>query len=138
MKKRILAIDYGGKRCGLAVTDELQLIASPLTTVDTKELFPFLSTYFQTEAVETLVVGEPKRFDGSDSQIAVSINQFIIKFQQQFPEINVVRIDERFSSKMAFQTMIDSGISKQKRRDKGTVDKIAAAIILQDYLHYRK
>ncbi len=138
MNKRILAIDYGGKRCGIAVTDELQLIASPLTTVDTKELFPFLTKYFQTEAVETLLVGEPKRFDGSDSQIAAAINQFIAKFQQEFPAIAVVRIDERFSSKMAFQTMIDSGISKQKRRDKGTVDKIAAAIILQDYLHYRK
>ncbi len=131
---RILAIDYGEKRCGIAVTDSLKMIANALQTVDTKELLTFLKNYFQKEAVETVVVGEPKRMSNEPSSIAPKIEKFISDFKILYPEIKVERIDERFTSKMAFQTMIDSGLKKKDRQNKALVDTISATIILQSYL----
>ncbi|MFC5044578.1 Holliday junction resolvase RuvX [Aquimarina hainanensis] len=135
---RILAIDYGGKRCGIAITDESQIIASGLTTVDTKELITWLKDYTEKEEVELFVVGEPKRLHGAPSESEQLIQSFLKKIEKLFPEIPVHRIDERFTSKIAFDTMISSGISKKKRRDKALVDQISATIILQDYLYNRK
>ena len=135
---RLMAIDYGGKRTGIAVTDEMQMIASGLTTVATKELFAFLTDYFSKENVKKVVIGEPKRLNNEPSQIADEIVKFVEKFKQQFATIEVVRMDERFTSKMAFQTMIDSGLKKKQRQNKALVDEIAATILLQDYLTYHK
>jgi len=123
------------KRTGVAVTDELKLIASGLTTVDTKELMQFLKDYFRKEKVELVVVGEPKQKDGTASQSEVYIQSFLEEFAKQFPTMPVKREDERFTSKMAFQTMIDSGLKKKKRRNKALVDEISATIILQNYLY---
>lgn len=135
---RVLAIDYGTKRCGIAVTDPLQLIASGLTTVAEGEMLDYLAGYFEAEEVDLVLVGEPKQKDGSPSGVAPAISAFVEKFRQRFPNMEVARIDERFSSKMAFQSMIDSGLSKKKRQDKGLIDEISATIILQDYLQYHK
>lgn len=132
---RILALDYGTKRTGIAVTDELKIIASGLTTVATDELMDFLSDYFQKEKVEKVIVGEPKQKDGSASQSEVFIREFLGKFQEKFPQMPLERIDERFTSKMAFQTMIDSGLKKKQRRNKALIDEISATIILQTYLY---
>ena len=131
---RILALDYGVKRTGIAVTDPLQLIASGLTTVETTELIPFLKKYLEEEQVEKIVIGDPKQVNGDPSQSKPYIDQLIIRLNQIFKYLAIELIDERFTSKIAFQTMIDSGISKKKRRNKSTVDQIAATIILQDYL----
>ncbi len=132
---RIMALDYGTKRTGIAVTDELQLIASGLTTVETERLLPFLEDYFTTEKVELVLIGEPKQKDGSVSESETAIREFLVKFDKKFPEMKTRRIDERFSSKMAFQTMIDSGLKKKQRRNKALVDEISATIILQSYLY---
>lgn len=132
---RILAIDYGTKRTGIAVTDELQIIASGLTTVNTGELLGYLEKYFREEKVELVLVGEPKQKDGAASQIEVHIQEFLKSFSEKFPEMPVKRVDEAFTSKMAFQTMIDSGLKKKKRRDKALIDEISATIILQSYLY---
>ena len=132
---RILAIDYGQKRTGIAVTDELQIIASGLTTVETPALFTFLEQYFSKEQVETVVIGEPKRLNNEPSEVTPLIEKFIVQFKSKFPTIVVERMDERFTSKMAFQTMIDSGLKKKQRQNKALVDEIAATIILQDYLN---
>jgi len=132
---RILALDYGTKRTGVAVTDELQLIASGLTTVSTNNLFPFLKDYFEKESVGLVLVGEPKQRDGNHSNVEVQIQKFITLFGQRFPEMKLERMDERFTSKMAFQTMIDSGLNKKQRQNKALVDEISATIILQDYLN---
>lgn len=132
---RILAIDYGGKRSGIAVTDESKIIASGLTTVDTKDLLSWLKDYVSKEEVELFVVGEPKRLHGEASEIEKLIQPFLLKLTDNFPNIIVKRIDERFTSKIAFNTMLASGISKKKRRDKALVDQISATIILQDYLY---
>lgn len=134
---RILAIDYGQKRTGIAVTDELQIIASGLTTVDTKELFNFLKDYISKEQVELFLVGEPKQKDGTVSQSEVLIDSFLKQLEKQFGNIPVKRVDERFTSKMAFQTMIDSGLNKKQRQNKALVDEISATIILQSYLYYK-
>lgn len=134
---QIVAIDYGGKRTGIAVTDDMQIIASGLTTVSTKELIPFLKDYAVLNKIEAFVIGEPKRLHGEASDIEAEIIPFIEKLKEAFPNLAVHRIDERFTSKMAFETMIQSGISKKKRRDKGLVDKISATLILQDFLNYR-
>jgi putative Holliday junction resolvase len=131
---RILAIDYGQKRSGIAVTDELQIIASGLTTIPTETLFSFLESYFATENVSKVLIGEPKQMNGQPSQSAEMIDVFAIKLEQRFSEIKIIRVDERFTSKMAFQTMIDSGLTKKQRQNKGLVDEIAATILLQDYL----
>ena len=131
---RILAIDYGKKRTGLAVTDELQLIASGLTTVATTELFTFLKEYIDNESVELFLVGEPKQMDYTPSESELLIGPFVEVLKKQFPTIPVQRIDERFTSKMAFQTMIDSGLKKKQRQNKALLDEISATIILQTYL----
>lgn len=134
---KILAIDYGSKRCGIAVTDDLQIIASGLTTVDTQNLLSWLQEYTQKENVELFVVGEPKRMHGEASEIETDIQKFLEKLQAAIPEISIARLDERFTSKLAFDTMIASGISKKKRKDKKLVDQISATILLQDYLHIK-
>ncbi|MFN4198934.1 MAG: Holliday junction resolvase RuvX [Flavobacterium sp.] len=131
---RILAIDFGTKRTGLAVTDELQIIASGLTTVPTPELFAFLKDYFSKEMVSHAIIGEPKQMDGTPSESATTVEQFVHKFKSTFPEVKVIRMDERFTSKIAFQTMIDSGLKKKQRQNKALVDEIAATVLLQDYL----
>ena len=135
---RILAIDYGIKRTGIAVSDEMQMIAFGLTTVASETAISFLKDYFSKEKVEKVILGEPKQMDGTPSQSAEIINQFLEKFKNNFPDMPVERVDERFTSKMAFQTMIDSGLKKKQRQNKALVDEIAATIILQDYLHYKK
>ncbi len=132
---RILAIDYGGKRCGIAITDESKIIASGLTTVKTGDLLIWLKEYMSKEDIELFVVGEPKRLHGDASESEKLIQPFLEKLNNEFPGIPVKRIDERFTSKIAFDTMIASGISKKKRRDKALVDQISATIILQDYLY---
>jgi putative Holliday junction resolvase len=131
---RLLAIDYGTKRCGIAVTDPLQLIASGLTTVTADELLPFLTNYFSQEQVDLVVVGEPTRHDGTPSDVESNIKEFIAQFVISFPNMKVERQDERFTSKMAFQTMIDGGMKKKQRRNKAMIDQISATIILQDFL----
>ena len=131
---RILAIDYGQKRTGIAVTDELQIIASGLTTIPTETLFTFLESYFTKERVIKVVIGEPKQMNGQPSQSAEMIDAFALKFAQCFPEIRIIRVDERFTSKMAFRTMIDSGLNKKQRQNKSLLDEISATIMLQDYL----
>ncbi|ARV10496.1 Holliday junction resolvase RuvX [Winogradskyella sp. PC-19] len=131
---RLLAIDYGTKRTGIAVTDELQIIASGLTTVSTPELITFLKDYVSKEAVDKIVVGLPKQMDNTDSESEVFIQKFLVKLEKQIPNIPIVRVDERFTSKMAFQTMIDSGLSKKQRRNKALVDEISATLILQSYM----
>ncbi|MFP9115545.1 Holliday junction resolvase RuvX [Flavobacterium sp. RHBU_3] len=135
---RILAIDYGAKRTGIAVTDELQLIASGLTTVDTPKLFTFLTDYFKKEKVIGVVVGEPKQMNGLPSESAGMIEKFVADFAVQFPEIEIIRIDERFTSKLAFNAMLTGGLKKKQRQDKGLIDEISATILLQDYLSQKK
>lgn len=132
---RILALDFGKVRTGIAVTDELQLIASGLTTVDTKDLLKFLEDYVQKESVERFVVGLPKQMDNTASESEVLIQEFLNKLTARFPSIPVERQDERFTSKMAVQSMLDSGMKKKKRRDKALVDEISATLILQAYLN---
>lgn len=132
---RILALDFGHKRTGIAVTDELQIIASGLTTVSTSDLLKFLEDYFSKENVELVLVGEPKQMDNTASQSEVSIQEFLKKFTEKFPAKKVERVDERFTSKMAFQSMIDSGLKKKQRQNKALVDEISATIILQSYLY---
>jgi putative Holliday junction resolvase len=132
---RVLAIDFGKKRTGIAVTDELQIIASGLRTVNTVDLLSFLKEYTATEKVELFIVGQPKQMDNSDSESEVLMLPFIKKIEKLFPQIPMKRIDERFTSKMAFQTMIDSGMKKKQRRNKAMVDEISATIILQSYLY---
>jgi putative pre-16S rRNA nuclease len=131
---RILAIDYGKVRTGIAVTDELQLIASGLTTVLTKELMSFLNTYVETENVDTFVIGLPKQMNNEASESEALIGPFLDKLAKKFPNILIQRVDERFTSKMALQTMIDSGLKKKKRKNKALIDEISATIILQSYL----
>ena len=131
---RILAIDYGTKRTGVAVTDELQIIASGLTTVATPELLDFLKDYLEKENVDKIVVGEPKQLDNTASESEVYIKTFLKKLTKAIPQITIERVDERFTSKMAFQTMIDSGLKKKQRRNKALVDEISATLILQSYL----
>lgn len=131
---RIVALDFGKVRTGIAVTDELQIIASGLETVETKNLLDFLKNYVLKEKVEKFVVGEPKQMDNTPSESEALIKPFLLKLTTAFPEIPIVRHDERFTSKMAFQTMIDSGLKKKQRRNKALVDEISATIILQAYL----
>lgn len=131
---RIICIDYGGKRTGLAVTDPLQIIATGLTTVDSKELIPFLKNYFKNEVVELIVIGEPKNLDDSDTHATPLVKDAIQKLQKEFPQIPIKTVDERFTSKMAKQAMIDMGMKKKGRQNKRTVDEIAATMMLQEYL----
>lgn len=131
---RILAFDYGVKRTGIAVTDELQIIASGLTTVETKQLFSFLNDYLKNENVELFIVGEPKQMNASVSESEQFIIPFIEKLKLTYPKIPIKRIDERFTSKIAFQSMIDTGLKKKYRQNKELLDEISATIILQTFL----
>jgi putative Holliday junction resolvase len=131
---RILCIDYGLKRTGIAVTDPLQIIATGLTTVDSKELISFLKKYFLQEKVELMVIGEPKNLDDSDTHATPLVKEVIKKLEKEFPLIPIKKVDERFTSKMAKQAMIEMGMKKKDRRNKRTVDEIAATIMLQEYM----
>ena len=131
---RIMAIDYGSKRVGIAVTDPQQIISTGLTTVHSNEVIDFLKQYMQKEEVSCIVVGEPKRMNNEPSDSARFIEPFVMHLKRTFPAIKVERMDERFTSKMAFQTMIDSGLKKKSRQNKELIDEISATIILQSYL----
>jgi putative Holliday junction resolvase len=132
---RILAFDFGTKRVGIAVTDELQLIASGLKTVETKDVFTFLSDFLKKEKVSLFVVGEPKQMNNLPSESEIYIKDFIKDLTEKFPEIPIERVDERFTSKMAVQTMVSAGFKKKYRQDKSLIDQISATIILQTYLN---
>ena len=135
---RILSIDFGSKRCGIAVTDESQIIDSGLTTIDTDNLIDFLKTYFRNEDIELIVVGMPKNMLNKNSLIEPLILKYNKILNINFPTITIERFDERFTSKLAFRAMIDGGLKKKKRKIKATIDMVSATIILQDYLHSRK
>jgi len=134
---RILCIDYGLKRTGVAVTDPLKIIASGLTALDTKDVLPFLKNYFQQEQVELILLGEPKNLDDTDTHATSLVNEFQKKLQKEFPSIPVEKIDERYTSKMAVRAMLEMGMKKKDRRNKKNVDEIAATIMLQEYLAQR-
>jgi putative Holliday junction resolvase len=131
---RILCIDYGKKRTGIAVTDPLQIIATGLTTVDSLELISFLKKYFLQEEVELIVIGDPKNLDDSDTHATPLVKQIIKRLEKEFPKIPIKKVDERFTSKMAKRAMLDIGMKKKDRRNKRTVDEIAATIMLQQYM----
>lgn len=131
---RIIAIDYGKRRCGLAVTDPLQLIAGGLTTVSTKELMPFLTDYFQKEEVCRLVIGYPLNSYGGATDSTPLIDEFLATFAKKFPQMPITKIDEAFTSQEAVAAMIAGGLKKKKRRNKAQVDKISATLILQRYM----
>ena len=131
---RILAIDYGLKRTGLAVTDPLQIIATGLTTVESPKLIQFLKDYFKTETVELILIGEPKNWDDTDTHATPLVREMMKKLQKEFPSIPLKPVDERYTSKMASRAMIDMGLKKKQRQNKALVDEIAATILLQEYL----
>lgn len=133
---RILAIDYGLKRTGLAVTDPLKIIATGLTTIESKQLVSFLKNYFVKEDVELIIIGEPKNLDDSDTHATPLVRSTIKDLQKNFPSIPVKTVDERFTSKMASRAMIEMGLKKKQRQNKALVDEIAATIMLQDYLKH--
>lgn len=135
---RILSIDYGGKRTGIAVTDPFQIIATGLTTVNTHDLWPFLKKYFTDEVVEKVIIGMPVNWDESDTHATPLVAAFVKKFKKDYPALPIEEVDERYTSKMAKQSMLDSGMKKKDRRDKRNVDIIAATIILQEYLSIQK
>lgn len=132
---RILSLDYGGRRTGIAVTDPLRIIATPLITVETKDLMDYLTKYIKDESVSEVVIGQPTRHDGSFSAIEKYILEFIEKLETQFPAVVVHRINEMYSSKDAMQALIDSGVKKKKRRDKKLLDSTAATLLLQEFLY---
>lgn len=134
---RIICIDYGGKRTGLAVTDPLQIIAGALTTIESRELIPFLKKYFSQEEVELILIGDPRNMDESDTHATPLVRRLIPELSKNFPAIPIKTVDERLTSRMAKQAMIDMGMKKKDRRIKGNVDQIAAAIMLQEYLDGR-
>ena len=134
---RIICIDYGGKRCGLAVTDPLQIIATALTTVATKELYTYLAAYFAKEPVELILIGEPLNLDDTPTHATPLVKKAIIELGKKFPHIPVQTVDERFSSKNAVRAMVEMGMKKKDRQDKKNVDQIAATILLQEYLTNR-
>ena len=135
---RILAIDYGRKRCGVAVTDVMQIIATGLQTVPTAELMNFLKQYVQKEQVDTFVVGYAKQMDATDSESMQYIKPFVEKLKKEFTNTPVEMIDERFTSKIAFQAMIDGGLKKKQRQDKALIDTVSATIILQSYMEQKQ
>ena len=135
---RILSIDYGNKRVGLAVTDPLKIIATRLTTVSTNEIWGYLADYFAREEIELVLVGYPRQLNNEPSEAIRYINPFLKKFQQIYKEMPLRLMDERFSSKMAFQAMIDAGVKKMDRQNKATIDGVSATIILQSYLEEQK
>lgn len=131
---RIISIDYGLKRTGLAVTDPLKIIATGLTTVESKQLIPFLKDYFLREEVELIIIGEPKNWDDTDTHATPLVEKCIKDLQKNFPAIPIKKVDERFTSKMAKDAMLEMGLKKSQRRDKKLVDEIAATIMLQEYM----
>ncbi len=130
-----MAIDYGKVRTGLAVTDPVRIIATALTTVETPTLLSYIKDYCTREEVDIFVVGEAKHMDNTPSESMALIEPFVQELQKTFPGKEIARVDERFTSKMAFQTMIDSGLKKKQRRDKGMIDQISATLILQTYMN---
>lgn len=134
---RILAIDYGQKRVGLAVTDNAQIIATALDTIHVKDIFAFLSNYIETETVDKIIVGEPRQMNNTASDAQRFTEPFVKKLKKQFPLIPVVRVDERFTSKMAHDTIIAAGLKKKERQNKALVDKISATIMLQSFMQQR-
>jgi putative Holliday junction resolvase len=134
---RILSIDYGGKRTGLAVTDPLKIIATGLCTVETPKLMAFLKEYFSREAVEQVIIGMPLNWDETATHATPLVEKFILSFKKNFPAIPVQEVDERYTSKLATQAMLQMGLKKKDRRNKAMVDEIAATIMLQDYLQHR-
>jgi putative holliday junction resolvase len=134
---RIICIDYGGKRCGLAVTDPLQIIATALTTVATKELYTYLTAYFVKEQVELILIGEPLNLDDTPTHATPLVKKAIVELTKKFPLIPIQTVDERFSSKNAVRAMVEMGMKKKDRQDKKNVDQIAATILLQEYLTNR-
>jgi putative Holliday junction resolvase len=135
---RIISIDYGRKRTGIAVTDPFQLIANNLETVKSDEVFDFLNNYFEEESVDKIVVGYPRRLNNIPSESVKFIDPFINKLKKMYPEKEVILMDERFTSKIALQSMVDGGLKKKQRSDKGLIDKLSANLILQSYLDYIK
>lgn len=135
---KILAVDYGTKRVGLAATDSAQIIASPLTTIHALDALEYVVKFCKNEGVETVVVGEPKTLQNDSAQIEQHIKGFIRNLQKRLPEVKIERVDERFTSQLAFQSMIDSGLKKKQRSEKGTIDQVSATIILQSYLDRKK
>lgn len=131
---RILAIDYGLKRTGIAVTDPLQIIATGLTTVESKQLIPFLKEYFSKEEVELIIIGEPKNWDDTDTHATLLVEKCVKELQKNFPALPIKKVDERFTSKMAKDSMLEMGLKKKERRNKALVDEIAATIMLQEYM----
>ena len=131
---RILSIDYGLKRTGIAVTDPLQIIATGLTTVESKQLIPFLKDYFAREEVELIIIGEPKNWDDTDTHATPLVEKIIKQLEKNFPKIPIKKVDERYTSKMAKDAMLEMGLKKMQRRNKKLVDEIAATILLQEYL----
>jgi putative holliday junction resolvase len=131
---RILAIDYGLKRTGLAVTDPLKIIATGLTTVESSQLIPFLKNYLVNEQVERIIIGEPKNWDDTDTHATPLVKKILLELEKNFPFIPVQKVDERFTSKMASRAMIEMGLKKKQRQNKALVDQIAATILLQEYL----
>lgn len=131
---RIICIDYGLKRTGIAVTDPLQIIATGLTTIPSQELIKFLKEYFSKEEVELLLIGEPKNWDDTDTHATPLVHNIIKKLKKEFPTLPIKTVDERYTSKMASQAMLDMGLKKMQRRNKALVDEIAATIMLQEYL----
>jgi putative Holliday junction resolvase len=134
---RILAIDYGQKRVGLAVTDELQIIATALDTVPAKDVIQYLKVYTEKEQVDCIVVGDPRQMNNTPSESVKFIEPFVEKLKKVFPHVLIERYDERFTSKIAAQTMVSAGLKKKERRNKSTIDKISAVIILQSYMEYK-
>lgn len=135
---RILAVDYGRKRVGLAVTDPLQMIATRLTTVRAHDVFDYLTAYFSAEKVDLVVVGYPKTLNDEPSESIRYVNPFLKQFQKKFPDVKLELVDERFTSKIAFRTMIDAGLKKKDRQDKGLIDGVSATIILQFYMEQNR
>ena len=131
---RILSIDYGLKRTGLAVTDPLQIIATGLTTVESKQLISYLKDYFAREEVELIIIGEPKNWDDTDTHATALVEKIIKQLEKNFPKIPIKKVDERYTSKMAKDAMLEMGLKKMQRRNKKLVDEIAATIMLQEYL----
>ena len=131
---RIISIDYGAKRTGLAVTDPLQIISTGLTTVESKQLIPFLKDYFTREEVELIIIGEPKNWDDTDTHATPLVEKIIKQLEKNFPKIPIKRVDERYTSKMAKDAMLEMGLKKMQRRNKKLVDEIAATIMLQEYM----
>ena len=135
---RILSIDYGTKRTGIAVTDALQIIATGLTTIHTKDIFTFLEDYFKKEQVECVVVGNPKKLDNTPSENAQHVVGFVRKLKEKYPKLKIESLDERFTSSLSQQAMIAAGSSKKQRQNKETIDMISAVLLLQDYLEKKK